>query len=221
MDGRPEHGPLDLHSYADSDWAACPKTRRSFGGICIRLAGGTVGYKCKFHSSIATSSTHAEFMSAHDAARNRSILWDLDVPQEAATILYEDNDAATAMGNARKPTPRTRHIDIKYFSLCDWIERDMITMERIDTSINLADHFTKGLGRALYHRHMDYIMGHVPPRYSPAYDRIVGQYHRQQDTIQHVPESFTAPTGAAAAKVFAPTYEEIKGNPWAEILWHR
>ena len=82
MDGRPEHGPLDLHSYADSDWAACPKTRRSFGGICIRLAGGTVGYKCKFHSSIATSSTHAEFMSAHDAARNGSILWGLDVPQE-------------------------------------------------------------------------------------------------------------------------------------------
>jgi hypothetical protein len=33
----------------------------------------------------------------------RSVLWDLGVPQEAATILYEDNDACTAMANAQKP----------------------------------------------------------------------------------------------------------------------
>ena len=231
MEGRPEHGATDLHSYADSDWATCPKTRRSFGGACIRLAGGTVGYKCKFQPTVATSSTHAEFMSAHDAARQnlylRSVMWDLDVPQEAATILYEDNDAATAMGNARKPTTRTRHIDIKYFSICDWIERDLITMERIDTSINLADHLTKILSRGIFHRHMDYIMGHIPPQYSPAYDRIVGQYHHEQDTVKHVPAVYTAPTGAKAAKVFAPTYDELNsdhwknGNPWADILWHR
>jgi hypothetical protein len=31
----------------------------------------------------------------------RSILWDLDIPQEAATITYEDNDGCTAMGNAQ------------------------------------------------------------------------------------------------------------------------
>ncbi len=29
-----------------------------------------------------------------------SIPWDLDIPQEAVTILYKDNDACTAMGNA-------------------------------------------------------------------------------------------------------------------------
>ena len=35
----------------------------------------------------------------------RSILWDLkNIPQEAATLLYEDNDGCTAMGNAQKPT---------------------------------------------------------------------------------------------------------------------
>ena len=52
----------------------------------------------------------------------RSILWDLHIPQEAATLLYEDNDSCTAMGNAQKPTTRTQHINIKYFSLCDWVE---------------------------------------------------------------------------------------------------
>ena len=40
---------------------------------------------------------------------------------------------------------RTRHIDIKYFALCEWIERDYIHLERIDTSVNMADHLTKTL----------------------------------------------------------------------------
>ncbi len=66
---------------------------------------------------VALSSTEAEFMAACDvglmALFVRIILWDLDIPQEAATIAYKDNGRCTAMGNAQKSTPRTRHIDIK------------------------------------------------------------------------------------------------------------
>jgi hypothetical protein len=98
------------------------KTRRSFSGICIQLAGGTIAYKTKFQPTVALSSTEAEFMAACDVGRMslfvRSI-WDLDIPQEAATIAYEDNDGCTAMANAQKPTTRTLHINIKYFALCD------------------------------------------------------------------------------------------------------
>jgi len=154
LDNRPVQNATTLHAYADSDWATCVKTRRSFGGVCMRLAGGTVAYKTKFQPTVAGSSTEAEFMAAYDAGKMilfvRSILWDLGIPQEAATILYEDNDACTAMGNAQKPTARTRHIDIKYFSLCDWVERDLMILECIDTKINLSDHFTKSLSRALF-----------------------------------------------------------------------
>jgi hypothetical protein len=60
-------------------------------------------------------------MAAYDTGKMilfvRSIIWDLGIPQEVATVVYEDNDACTAMGNAQKPTPRTCHIDIKYFLL--------------------------------------------------------------------------------------------------------
>ena len=35
-----------------------------------------------------------------------------------------------------------RSIDIKCFALCDWVECDLIHLERIDTSINIADHLT-------------------------------------------------------------------------------
>jgi hypothetical protein len=221
LDNRPNHDAITVYAYADSDWATCVKTRRSFGGAVIRLAGGTIAYKTKFQPTVAGSSTEAEFMAAYDTGKMilfvRSVLWDLGIPQEAATTLYEDNDACTAMGNAQKPTTRTRHMDIKYFSLCEWVERDLMHLERIDTSINMADHFTKALNRALFHRHADFLLGHVPPIYSPVYRNIVGTYTTESVAYERfVPESFTTPTCAVAARVHAPLPEDYSENPW---LW--
>jgi hypothetical protein len=66
-------------------------------------------------------------------------------------VAYKDNDGCTSMGNAQKPTPQTQHIDIKYFALCDWVERNLIILKRIDTSLNPADHLTKILTPTLFH----------------------------------------------------------------------
>jgi hypothetical protein len=164
-------------------------------------------------------------MAAYDTGKMilfvRSILWDLNISQEAAAVLYEDNDACTAMGNAQKPTTRTRHIDIKYFSICEWIERDLMLLECIDTSINMSDHLTKGLSRALFHCHADFLLGHVPPAYSPVYKSIVGTYMDNHLPLDHItPVSFTTPITAAAARVRAPIKEDYAGNPWLPIIWH-
>ena len=88
------------------------------------MTGGTIAYSTKFQVTVALSSTKAEFMAACDDGKMmlfiRSILWDLGIPQQAATVLYEDNDACTAMVNAQKPTTRTRHIDIPGTTFSIW-----------------------------------------------------------------------------------------------------
>ncbi len=58
-----------LHAYTDSDWATCVKARCSFGGVCMRLAGGTIAYKTKFQPTVAGSSTEAECIAAYDAGK--------------------------------------------------------------------------------------------------------------------------------------------------------
>jgi hypothetical protein len=133
LDNRPNHNASIAVAYGNSDWATCVKMQHSFSGICIQLAGGTIAYKTKFQPTVALSTTEAKFIAACNVSRMslfvRSILWDLDVPQEAATIAYKDNNGCTAMGNAQKPTVRTRHINIKYFALCEWIERNLIHLK--------------------------------------------------------------------------------------------
>jgi hypothetical protein len=127
----------------------------------------------------------------------RSILWDLHIPQEAATLLYEDNDGCTAMGNAQKPTQRTQHIDIKYFSLCNWVEHDLILLDRIDTSINMADHLTKTLQPSLFHRHANFLLGHIPPVYSPVYQSTIRHLCTNMPNVDvFIPTTFTTPTTA-------------------------
>ena len=119
------------------------------------------------------SSTKAEFTAACDAGKAiiyiRSILNKIGVDQNEATTLFIDNNGALLMGNAQQPTRRTRHMDIKHFSLLDWIERDLILMKRINTSDNSADTLTKSLGCNLFYRHNDYILGKPIPPYAAAY----------------------------------------------------
>jgi hypothetical protein len=164
-------------------------------------------------------------MAAYDTGKMilfiRSVLWDLHIPQEAATVLFEDNNGCTAMGNAQKPTPQTCHIDIKYFSLCKWVEHDLMLLEHIDTFINMSDHMTKGLQPILFHRHANFILGHIPPMYFPVYESIVGKYTNHKVDINHFdPPTFATPTTVAAARVHAPILSDYQHNPWLVIIGH-
>ena len=132
----------------------------------------------------------------------RSVLWDLGIPQCSATVLYEDNNAATSMANAQKPTPRTRHMDVKYRVLAEWVERDLVTLERVDTTLNWADHFTKQLGPLLFNRHIDYILGHVPPTYSSRFKDVYETLKRKVPIATTSP-NIKRPLTAAAAKLTA------------------
>ena len=154
----------------DASYSADVSHRKSVTGIIGRLAGGTISYKTQFQDIVALSSTEAEFIAACEAGKNclyiRSILDDLGIPQEEATIIYEDNKAAVAMANAGRPTKRTKHIDTRYFALQSWVEQDLVLLKSIPTGDNSSDALTKNVPKILYNRHMDYILGRTIPEYA-------------------------------------------------------
>jgi KUP system potassium uptake protein len=163
----------NLEGLVDSDWAADTIKRKSITGLVIMFAGGAIAYKSKYQEVIALSTTEAEFVAACDAAKFilfiRSILEDLGLDQPDATILFEDNQGALLMANAQQPTRRTRHMDIKHFSLLEWVEKDLILLKAISTHDNAADAMTKFLPRQLFFRHYDTYMGRRIPKYASAH----------------------------------------------------
>ena len=55
---------------------------------------------------------------------------------------------------------------LKYFGLQEWIQKDLLILHKINTSDNYADSMTKALGRTLFYRHMNFIMGRIVPQYA-------------------------------------------------------
>ena len=158
------HHPLSLVTYVDSAHATCKKTRRSVTGYGIAMAGGVIAFRSKLQATVATSSTEAEFVAAVQACKTvlylRSVLKELDFDFEGPSVIYEDNMAAIAMINSKKPTERTRHIDVQHFAIQEWRDDNKIVMRHLPGAINPADSLTKPLGWVLHHRHVRRLMGH-------------------------------------------------------------
>ena len=176
-----QQNPEEITAFVDANWAQDKNSRKSITGMAILYAGALVYYKTKYQSTISHSTTEAEFTAACDAAKSilylRTILDQLGLDQSKATILFEDNQGALQMANAQQPTRRTRHMDIKHFAIQDWIEHDLIALHRVETSNNISDGFTKQLGRSLFHKHRDTLMGRRPPTY------YVGKYSSSSTSL--------------------------------------
>jgi hypothetical protein len=159
-----------LTALVDSDHASDSTHRRSVTGINIQLAGGTVLWKTKYQDTVAQSSTEAEFIAAAEAGKYilylRTILDQIGLEQEKATIVYEDNQGALLMAQAKQPTKRTKHIEVKHFVIQEWVEKDLLDFKRISTHDNSADAMTKATPRTLFYRHMNHIMGRLIPTYA-------------------------------------------------------
>jgi hypothetical protein len=153
-----------LVGFVDASHAACLKTRRSITGIAFCFGGSAIAYKSKVQPVVATSSTEAEFYAAVVAAKMakyfRSILTELGFEPSSPTPLFEDNEAAIAMINESRPTPRVRHLDTQYFAIQEWQRAGSIQMFHIPGVLNPADQQTKPLASRLHNRHVRRIMGH-------------------------------------------------------------
>ena len=158
----------EMYGFVDSDWAGDTDHRKSITGIAIMFAGSVIAYKSKIQRTVALSSTEAEFTAACEAGKTilylRTILDDMGVDQNEATVLFEDNQGALLMANAQQPTRRTRHLETATFALQDWVARDLICLKYVSTTLNSSDGLTKPNARILFYKHFDRLMGRLIPK---------------------------------------------------------
>ena len=140
-DGR-DHNIVD--AYSDSDWAGCPKTRRSTTGGVLMVDGGLVKSWSSMQTTVAQSSGEAEYYAmvraAAEALGLQSIMRDLG--WDAGVRLWVDSSAAKSM-SARIGLGKVRHMEVKFLWLQEAVRDKRVEVKKIHGTCNPADVLTK------------------------------------------------------------------------------
>lgn len=159
---------LQLNCYVDADFAGLysvedeqdPVCVKSRTGFCLTLGGCSLLWVSKLQTEVALSTTEAEYIALSQSMREllpmkrllAEVTSKMSMPHEHQAHLhstvFEDNNGALSLANSPKMSPRTKHIAVKYHFFKTHINKegkDKISIEKIDTDLQKADIFTKGL----------------------------------------------------------------------------
>jgi hypothetical protein len=147
-----------LTCYADASWANDLDTRRSTTGYLFKLNGNLVSWKSQRQSTVALSSSEAEYMSL--AAATQEAIWlkrfvkELKIYADDAVLIHQDNQGAIALAKNPVFHQRTKHIDLRYHFIRERVEDKDINICYTPTSEMQADFLTKNLTRPLFEKHV-------------------------------------------------------------------
>ena len=129
-------------------------------------------WSSKMQTEIALSTCESEYIALSTAMRTllpvrtlfHSLAETMKIKHEEVTkvsAVWEDNNAALKLATNQFPnmSPRTKHIAIKYHWFKSKMKPGEVEPKAIDTSVQKADIFTKGLGRTEFEKKRFMIMG--------------------------------------------------------------
>lgn len=145
-----------LVGYADADWAGDLEGRKSTTGYLFKIVGCVVSWTTRKQSTVALSSTDAEFAALCEAAKEGvwlvSLLEDLSFQKTVFTI-FEDNQSCMRL-TIKFEHKRLKHVDVKFNYIKDLITDNVLKVMYVDTNNQGADVLTKSLSCNLFSKHV-------------------------------------------------------------------
>ena len=143
----------------------------------MTLGSCPVTWVSKLQELVALSTTEAEYIALSQALCALlpmcrlldSFLSAFNLSEGAnvpiKSTIFEDNNGAISVATAPQMTPRTKHIAIKYHFVKQYFGKNRLkdhpfVLEKIDTKIQKADIFTKGLSADSFKSIRKLLCGH-------------------------------------------------------------
>ena len=153
-----------LHGFCDSDYAGCPKTRKSTTGYIVKCGLGCVSWKSAKQATVSRSSSEAEYIAAGEIAKEVQYFYDM-APQmglpPACVPVGIDNRAAKCLIDDPISAARTKHIEIAFHHVREKVRRQQMRFIPVRTADNPADILTKPLPQQSFQKHRQ-TLGVVP-----------------------------------------------------------
>nr|GEW39386.1 copia-type Pol polyprotein [Tanacetum cinerariifolium] len=146
----PKDSFVALTAFADADHAGCQDTRRSTSDSLQFLGERLISWSLKRQKSAAISSTEAEYIALSRCCAK--ILWMRSQFTDYGLgfnkiPMYCDNKSAIALCCNNVQQSRSKHINIRYHFIEEQVENGVIKLYFVNMEYQLADPFTKALGR--------------------------------------------------------------------------
>nr|GEZ75337.1 retrovirus-related Pol polyprotein from transposon TNT 1-94 [Tanacetum cinerariifolium] len=146
----PKDSSVALTAFTDADHAGCQDTRRSTSGSVQFLGERLISWSSKRQNSAAISSTEVEYIALSGSCAQilwmRSQLSDYGLGFNKIPM-YCDNKNAIALCCNNVQHSWSKYIDIRYHFIKEQVVNGVIELYFVNTEYQLADLFTKALGR--------------------------------------------------------------------------
>lgn len=153
----------DLIMFTDSDYAGDKDNRISVTGFIVYLCGVAISWKSKGQKSVTLSSSEAEFVALSEGAKDIKfvvqVLLSMGIPVKLPVIVRVDNVGAIFMAENVTTSARTRHVDVRYHFVREFVEEGFIKIIFVRTTENTADIFTKNVTGDLNEKHTGSFLG--------------------------------------------------------------
>lgn len=132
--------------YVDSDYAGDLDKRRSLTGYVFTYSGGAISWKAVLQSTVALSTTEAEYMALAEAVKEalwmKGLVSSLGLQQDF-TVVFCDSQSAIHLTKNQMFHERTKHIDVRYHFVREHVTQGDIVISKVATEKNPADMLTK------------------------------------------------------------------------------
>jgi hypothetical protein len=135
--------PCTVDGFTDSDWAGCPKTRRSTSGGVLLHGNHLVHHWSSTQTVVALSSMEAELNAIVKGVAEvlglKNLLAECGRPMEA--VIYTDSSAANGVVH-RQGSGKVKHLECRQLWVQDAVFSGRVRVEKVSRDFNPADAFT-------------------------------------------------------------------------------